>query len=608
MALSIVQLESGYYPFTDKGQPIADGSLYVGVVGTDPEVEGNQIAVSALHQDGTKVAIAQPISLSPGGVPSLNGSNVVLVADGDYAIKVLDKGGSQVYYHPRRALGDPVEVTETLLVFDTVAIAKEQTYTLGQQVETNGLTASGDGGHANYLAEALSTPLAGDHITDDGNFQLTLQVSGAFNVLQFGEIGGANDGTAINAALDRAFNQPTKGAVYAPGGRTYTYTEDIRVGRGVTFYGDGYSTDMVGTGGAVVIDNTLTGGDNYSMVFNMRIRRADSGIGFQVKGNDIVGGATRWIAENLWVIRTDGKSGTGVDIRGAWNTAIKSVFVSGWDTGCNIEIDGPDYAWALNGASWLGGQIEGNNTGLRIRGGIAVEFGGGLVIEANSVAGVVMDNTRSYTFDTCYFELNGQDFDIGSTDTCYNPGINSCYFNTPGTGGADHSILANLVQGLEVSNNRFERYVKEPILIESTSATGSAENNTKDTATTIGMVDVATNGADRFRYEDSDYALKETELTIATGAITLTCDWHTVDTESEAITDDLDTINGGTRGMVLRITPANGARDVVLTENGNIHIDGVGGTLTMEDTNDVATLIYRESTSMWLVTSNQGAV
>ena len=44
-----------------------------------------------------------------------------------------------------------------------------------------------------------------------------------------------------------------------------------------------------------------------------------------------------------------------------------------------------------------------------------------------------------------------------------------------------------------------------------------------------------------------------TELTIASGVITATTSNHTVDTESNNATDDLDTINGGTEGDILHL-------------------------------------------------------
>ncbi len=55
-----------------------------------------------------------------------------------------------------------------------------------------------------------------------------------------------------------------------------------------------------------------------------------------------------------------------------------------------------------------------------------------------------------------------------------------------------------------------------------------------------------------------------TELTIATGAITATQSHHTIDTQADAGTDDLDTINGLVANQLYFFRPANDARTVVL--------------------------------------------
>lgn len=81
------------------------------------------------------------------------------------------------------------------------------------------------------------------------------------------------------------------------------------------------------------------------------------------------------------------------------------------------------------------------------------------------------------------------------------------------------------------------------------------------------------------------------ELTIASGVITVTGSRHTVDTESDASTDDLDTINGGSEGQIINITNANTARAVVVKHaTGNILIPG--GDITLEDTNKELLLAY----------------
>lgn len=53
------------------------------------------------------------------------------------------------------------------------------------------------------------------------------------------------------------------------------------------------------------------------------------------------------------------------------------------------------------------------------------------------------------------------------------------------------------------------------------------------------------------------------ELTISSGAITVTGSYHSVDTESDAATDDLETVNGGSDGAILILRAANDARTVV---------------------------------------------
>lgn len=90
------------------------------------------------------------------------------------------------------------------------------------------------------------------------------------------------------------------------------------------------------------------------------------------------------------------------------------------------------------------------------------------------------------------------------------------------------------------------------------------------------------------------------ELTIASGAITVTSGWHLVDTQGDASTDDLDTINGGVFGQNLRISPASGSRDVVVKHNtGNIKCPGGTDITLAHDTDMVELIKYGDS---WVVT------
>jgi hypothetical protein len=106
---NLVQLGPQYFPNTDVGTPIGAGKLYIGDSDTDPTIIGNQKIVNALKEDGTLVAMSQPISLSAGGVPLYNGSPVALYVSGNYSLTILDLNDAQVYYVPYsyKIDGDP---------------------------------------------------------------------------------------------------------------------------------------------------------------------------------------------------------------------------------------------------------------------------------------------------------------------------------------------------------------------------------------------------------------------------------------------------------------------------------------------------------------------
>lgn len=62
-----------------------------------------------------------------------------------------------------------------------------------------------------------------------------------------------------------------------------------------------------------------------------------------------------------------------------------------------------------------------------------------------------------------------------------------------------------------------------------------------------------------------------TERTIASGTASILQGYHTIDTEADAASDDLDTLTGGIENQLLYIMPADDARDVVVKH-------GMGGT------------------------------
>ena len=87
------------------------------------------------------------------------------------------------------------------------------------------------------------------------------------------------------------------------------------------------------------------------------------------------------------------------------------------------------------------------------------------------------------------------------------------------------------------------------------------------------------------------------QLTIASGVITASSSLHNVDTEADAATDDLETINGGKDGMRLVLKANNSTRTVVVKDAvGNIQC---AGDFSLTNQGDFIELIYDEATSFW---------
>lgn len=96
--MSTVKFPVAYIPDPDKGRPLFNGQMYIGISDLDPQIVENQKQVYFIEENGDLVDAKQPIILSAGGVPVYNGSPVTLDVDGSYSLKVLDKQGAQIYY------------------------------------------------------------------------------------------------------------------------------------------------------------------------------------------------------------------------------------------------------------------------------------------------------------------------------------------------------------------------------------------------------------------------------------------------------------------------------------------------------------------------------
>src|SRR5690606_3583259 len=96
------------------------------------------------------------------------------------------------------------------------------------------------------------------------------------------------------------------------------------------------------------------------------------------------------------------------------------------------------------------------------------------------------------------------------------------------------------------------------------------------------------------------------EVTIASGEITATASHHRVDTESDAASDDLDTINGGEDGDILVLQPQDSSRTVVAKDGtGNLQL---AGDFAMAGDQATLVLQYHAAQSEWVELSRTAHV
>lgn len=93
-------------------------------------------------------------------------------------------------------------------------------------------------------------------------------------------------------------------------------------------------------------------------------------------------------------------------------------------------------------------------------------------------------------------------------------------------------------------------------------------------------------------------------LTIASGIITITNNFHKIETEGGAASDDLNTINGGVTGQILVLMAYDSAHTVILKDNtGNLKLSA---DITLDESYDTATLIFNGTFWCLLASSNNG--
>lgn len=179
--MSTVNFPIMYIPDPVKGRPIFNGQLFIGIPDLDPEIFTNQKQVNYIQENGDAVPADQPISLSAGGVPTYNGTSVVLDITGNYSLKILDKQGAQIYYIANTA---PSEGGGNVFIYTS----DEQILTNDQLVVLfDGVTVADSTIHVNSDSGDRGELFEGDDYEVTGGSEITLTSS-------------FNEGTIISAA------------------------------------------------------------------------------------------------------------------------------------------------------------------------------------------------------------------------------------------------------------------------------------------------------------------------------------------------------------------------------------------------------------------------
>lgn len=116
---------------------------------------------------------------------------------------------------------------------------------------------------------------------------------------------------------------------------------------------------------------------------------------------------------------------------------------------------------------------------------------------------------------------------------------------------------------------------------------------------------VETNETDIGTLQDFYSGTTSSNLTIASGVVTVTQAVHSIETEAAGATDDLDTISGGSASNILTVYAYDSSHTVVLKDGtGNLKLSG---DCTLDNTEDTATLIKIGSNWQLLNCTNNGA-
>lgn len=110
----VVSMPSQPFTLANYFKSASGGSIYIGLINTDPQQPANQIQVYVENEDGSHTPVSQPIKINGGGFPVYNGQIAKFVTVQGHSMKVLDFYGAQQFYYSNVLKYDPDQLRQEL--------------------------------------------------------------------------------------------------------------------------------------------------------------------------------------------------------------------------------------------------------------------------------------------------------------------------------------------------------------------------------------------------------------------------------------------------------------------------------------------------------------
>lgn len=231
------------------GKPLSNGKVYIGQIGTDPTVVGNQIPV--FWDEGLTIPAAQPLVTNAGYIVRF-GTPARVYAATDYSISVRNTSNVLVYYLAQFGAVDYASSTDLSALSGALQLADYgalRAYTGAR----NAVYVAGSGIAGEFVRVSSGSDNGGTIIVASNGIIWSRVYSGPVDVRWWGAKfdNVANDTAAIQACVDYA--QPLQKQIILPDG-TAKITASIQVAfslLGLNMQGQGFQRTRIDYSGII---------------------------------------------------------------------------------------------------------------------------------------------------------------------------------------------------------------------------------------------------------------------------------------------------------------------------------------------------------------------